>query len=122
MVGEVKEMKISSRKIKQSLYLIIVFLFIFVLYYYLFFTWNVYLWWRVIGNIPSLNGLLNEYKIYGDYFVYSTRIILATMAIALTIFFYSKSNNKKKFWKMYTLVLIIFIILTLISILPFGGI
>lgn len=111
----------KNHKTRKTISLILIFVLLFIVYYYLFFSWNVYLWLFLDSKL-DLNYLLNGYKIYVDYLIYFTRIVLSTLALSLTIYFYRKSNDKKKFWKSYFIILIIFIILTLIILLPFGAI
>ena len=114
----------KNHKIRKKISLITIFALLFVLYYYLFFSWNSWLWFLLVVkmDIPNLTNLLRDYRVYADTFGYVTRIILATIAFSLTIYYYNKSSDKKKFWKWYSIYLSIFILLTLISLIPFGAV
>jgi len=63
----------------------------------------------------------NNY-VASEIFIFSLQAVLAIIFTAIPVLIYRKTKDKKRFWVWFSISYFIFILLTLILLLPFGGI
>lgn len=113
--------KVRSTQSHQSVKTLGIFVVLSILYYYLVFSWNIWLWFVLVAKL-NLHLIFGSYRDYVDFFFYSTRILLTLLTLVITFHYYKKSYDKVKFWKYYAIFLFIFILLSLVALYPIGAV
>lgn len=107
-------------KMKLKWQYILIFSLIFIINYFLSWIWTIWL----ILIIEPIDAFIIEYfpLFVSEFYPYIIRLFISILLTLIPYHIYFKSKNKKKFWIIYIICFIIFLILSGIAVLPLGAI